>query len=170
MIYKNMTQLDIISLLGYKQPWKGNFKKIIKNQEKRNVFIVETGKNNNNNKLYSLTVPDYLYTIPSDFVLVKDNLTLKEAGEYLNYTYESMKSCWETLKERQLKNFDRLIIKYNDLIGRTKIAIAEKPSYKNKSLKNEQWVILKQDNNYEISSMGRLRKSETKEILQGYKK
>lgn len=169
MLYENMTQEDIINLLGYKQPWRGNFKKIIERQAKFNKIITETGRDKQTRKkLYSINIPDELYTIPEDFILVKDDLTLQEAGEYLHYTYESMKTSWETMQKRQLNNFDRLIIKYYDLLNKTKIAIAEKPSPKNQDLPNEQWKECPLNNLYEVSNQGRLRVKLTKEIINGY--
>lgn len=170
MFYENMTQQDIIKLLGYNQPWRGNFKRIMERQAKFGRIITETGKDKQTNKkLYSISLPDELYSIPSGFILIKDNLTLTEAGEYLHYTYESMKSAWQTLTKRQLENFDRAVIKYRDLINQTKIAIAEKPSPKNQNLPNEQWKTLTENEEYEVSNCGRLRKRITKEIIKGYK-
>jgi len=169
MLYENMTQQDIIKLLGYSQPWKGNFKRIIERQAKFGKIITETGKDKQTNKkLYSINLPDELYSIPPGFTLIKDNLTLAEAGEYLHYTYESMKSAWDTLIKRQLENFDRAVIKYYDLLNQTKIAIAEKPSPKNQDLQNEEWKTLIENKEYEISNYGRLRKKITKEIIKGY--
>lgn len=92
MLYENMTQEEITKMLGYKQPYKGNFKKIIERQKKYGKPIIETGKINGK-KVYSIELPEHLYELPEGFILIKDNLTLEEAGEYLNYTYQSMKSA-----------------------------------------------------------------------------
>lgn len=167
MLLENQTQQDIISLLGYKQPWRGNFQRIIERQKKYGRPIIETGKINNK-KVYSIELPEHLYEVPEGFILIKDNLTLEEAGEYLHYTYQSMKSAWNTLEKRQLNNFDRAVIKYYDLLNKTKIAIAEKPSPKNSDLPNEEWKTYPQNNEYEVSNLGRLRNSVTKEIYNGY--
>ena len=167
MLHENMTQKEITKMLGYKQPFTGNFKRVIERQAKYGKIITETGRQNGK-KIYSIELPEHLYELPAGFILIKDNLTLKEAGEYLHYTHQSMRSSWDTLQQRQLENFDRAIIKYYDLLNEIKIAIAEKPSPKNQNLPNEEWKTT-ENVNYEVSNLGRVRNSVTKEILNGYK-
>lgn len=168
MKYNSLTQQEIRKLLGLDPNAKDNFKRLIERKAKIGIIITEKGRNEQHKKLYDIEIPDSLYPkCPKGYEVKAKEITLTELGDMLNYTYQSVKTSFPTMKKRQFEHFDRIIERYATTYGEIRYDVYEKPSPKNSDLPNEVWIDCALNSSYLISNQGRVKRHSDNALVYG---